>query len=231
MNSTASVEDSTSASNTENIADTAETETSRKTSGPKSKRGERRIQILQTLAHILEQPNAEKITTAGLAKRLDISEAALYRHFASKAQMFEGLIEFIETSLLGLLNQIALSDVSAVVKLQKSIQIMLVFAQKNAGMARVLIGDVLQNEHERLQQRVTQLIERLQASLKQLLRNIAMETGWMPPVDVGVYSEFWMSWVVGRWHSYVRSGFKNAPTNGLEQTWAAVGMNELHPTH
>lgn len=89
--------------------------------------------ILQTLAHILEQPNAEKITTAGLAKRLDISEAALYRHFASKAQMFEGLIEFIGTGFLGLLKQIALSDVSAVVKLQKSIQIMLVFAQKNSG--------------------------------------------------------------------------------------------------
>ena len=145
--------------------------------------------------------------------------------------MFEGLIEFIETSLLGLLKQIALSDVSAVVKLQKSIQIMLVFAQKNSGMARVLIGDVLQNEHERLQQRVTQLIERLQASLKQLLRNIAMETGWMPPVDVGVYSEFWMSWIVGRWHSYVRSGFKNAPAQGLEQTWAAVGMNALPQTN
>ena len=212
-------------------AEVAPTETVKKTSGPKSKRGERRIQILQTLAHILEQPNAEKVTTAGLAKRLDISEAALYRHFASKAQMFEGLIEFIETSLLGLLKQIALSDVSAVVKLQKSIQIMLVFAQKNSGMARVLIGDVLQNEHERLQQRVTQLIERLQASLKQLLRNIAMETGWVPPVDVGVYSEFWMSWIVGRWHSYVRSGFKNAPAQGLEQTWAAVGMNALPQTH
>ena len=212
-------------------AEVAPTETVKKTSGPKSKRGERRIQILQTLAHMLEQPNAEKITTAGLAKRLDISEAALYRHFASKAQMFEGLIEFIETSLLGLLKQIALSDVSAVVKLQKSIQIMLVFAQKNSGMARVLIGDVLQNEHERLQPRVTQLIERLQASLKQLLRNIAMETGWMPPVDVGVYSEFWMSWIVGRWHSYVRSGFKNAPAQGLEQTWAAVGMNALPQTN
>ena len=218
----------------EHTADTSteistETEVQKKTSGPKSKRGERRIQILQTLAHMLEQPNAEKITTAGLAKRLDISEAALYRHFASKAQMFEGLIEFIETSLLGLLNQIALSDASAVVKLQKSIQIMLVFAQKNSGMARVLIGDALQNEHERLQQRVTQLIERLQASLKQLLRNIAMETGWMPPVEIGVYSEFWMSWVVGRWHSYVRSGFKHAPTHALEQTWIATGMAQLNP--
>ena len=94
--------------------------------GPKSARGERRLQILQTLAHMLEQPNAEKITTAALAKNLDISEAALYRHFASKAQMFEGLIEFIETSMLGLLNQIALSDVSALVKFQKSVQIMLV---------------------------------------------------------------------------------------------------------
>ena len=199
--------------------------------GPKSARGERRLQILQTLAHMLEQPNAEKITTAALAKNLDISEAALYRHFASKAQMFEGLIEFIETSMLGLLNQIALSDVSALVKFQKSVQIMLVFAQKNPGMARVLIGDSLQNEHERLQQRVTQLIERLQASLKQLLRNIAMESDWTPAVDVGVYSDFWMSWVVGRWHAYVRSGFKRAPTDGFEPTWTAVGMNQLYQAH
>ena len=227
---TQAADESTEAENSASNS-ASSSESGKKYTGPKSKRGERRIQILQTLAHILEQPNAEKITTAGLAKRLDISEAALYRHFASKAQMFEGLIEFIETSLLGLLKQIALSDVSAVVKLQKSIQIMLVFAQKNSGMARVLIGDVLQNEHERLQQRVTQLIERLQASLKQLLRNIAMETGWMPPVDVGVYSEFWMSWIVGRWHSYVRSGFKNAPAQGLEQTWAAVGMNALPQTN
>ena len=223
---TQAADDSTEAANAESSS-----ESSKKYTGPKSKRGERRIQILQTLAEILEQPNAEKITTAGLAKRLDISEAALYRHFASKAQMFEGLIEFIETSLLGLLNQIALSDASAVTKLQKSIHIMLVFAQKNSGMARVLIGDVLQNEHERLQQRVTQLIERLQASLKQLLRNIAMETDWTPPVEIGVYSDFWMNWIVGRWHSYVRSGFKNAPTQGLEQTWAAVGMNDLRQVH
>ncbi len=236
MNPTSSMSENTpaadhalieNADNKTSSTDHDSVQTVKKNSGPKSKRGERRIQILQALAHMLEQPNAEKITTAGLAKRLDISEAALYRHFASKAQMFEGLIEFIETSLLGLLNQIALSDVSAVVKLQKSIHIMLVFAQKNPGMVPVLIGDVLQNEHERLQQRVTQLIERLQASLKQLLRNIAMETGWMPPVEIGTYSDFWMNWIVGRWHGYVRSGFKRTPTEGFDATWAAVGMNQL----
>lgn len=213
--------------NSDSATHTHETPAATAAPAPKTKaaRGERRLQILQTLAHMLEQPNAEKITTAGLAKRLEISEAALYRHFASKAQMFEGLIEFIETSLLGLLHQIESADLSAVSKLQKSIHVLLVFAQKNPGMARVLIGDALQYEHERLQQRVTQLIERLQASLKQLLRNIAMETGWAPPADIGAYSDFWMNWVVGRWHGFVRSGFKDLPNKGFEQVWVIGGVH------
>jgi TetR/AcrR family transcriptional regulator len=193
------------------------------TKTPAPAKGERRVQILQMLAQMLENPAGEKITTAGLAKRLDVSEAALYRHFASKAQMFEGLIEFIETSVLGLLAQINQSDASAVQKIQKSLHVLLAFAQKNPGMARVLIGDVLLHENARLQIRVTQLIDRVQAALKQSFRDAAMETGWQPAVEVGVYSEFWMSWVVGRWHAYVRSGFKVAPTAHLEATWAAMG--------
>ena len=192
------------------------------TSTPSPVKGERRVQILQVLAQLLENPEGEKITTAGLAKRLGVSEAALYRHFASKAQMFEGLIEFIETSVLGLLTQINQSDAGAVQKIQKSLHVLLAFAQKNPGMARVLIGDVLLHENERLQIRVTQLIDRVQASLKQSFRDVALETGWQPAVEVGVYSEFWMSWVVGRWHAYVRSGFKVAPTEHLEATWTAM---------
>ena len=185
-------------------------------------KGERRVQILQTLAQMLENPEGEKITTAGLAKRLDVSEAALYRHFASKAQMFEGLIEFIETSILGLLTQINQSDASAQQKIQKSIHVLLAFAQKNPGMARVLIGDVLLHENERLQIRVTQLIDRVQATLKQSFRELAMESEWKPAADVGVYSAFWMSWVVGRWHAYVRSGFKVAPGEHFESSWQAM---------
>lgn len=189
-----------------------------------SAKGERRVQILQMLAQMLEHPEGEKVTTAGLAKRLEVSEAALYRHFASKAQMFEGLIEFIETSVLGLLAQINQSDANAMQKIQKSLHVLLAFAQKNPGMARVLIGDALLHENPRLQTRVTQLIDRVQASLKQGFRDVAMETGWQPVVEVGVYSEFWMSWVVGRWHAYVRSGFKVVPTEHLEATWTATNI-------
>lgn len=189
-----------------------------------SAKGERRVQILQMLAQMLEHPEGEKVTTAGLAKRLEVSEAALYRHFASKAQMFEGLIEFIETSVLGLLAQINQSDANAMQKIQKSLHVLLAFAQKNPGMARVLIGDALLHENPRLQTRVTQLIDRVQASLKQSFRDVAMETGWQPVVEVGVYSEFWMSWVVGRWHAYVRSGFKVVPTEHLEATWTATNI-------
>ncbi|MCE1160751.1 MAG: nucleoid occlusion factor SlmA [Burkholderiales bacterium] len=193
-------------------------------SASNSAKGERRVQILQMLAQMLEHPEGEKITTAGLAKRLEVSEAALYRHFASKAQMFEGLIEFIETSVVGLLAQINQSDANAMQKIQKSLHVLLAFAQKNPGMARVLIGDALLHENPRLQARVTQLIDRVQASLKQSFRDVAMETGWQPVVEVGVYSEFWMSWVVGRWHAYVRSGFKVVPTEHLEATWTAMNI-------
>ncbi|MCE1175977.1 MAG: nucleoid occlusion factor SlmA [Burkholderiales bacterium] len=193
-------------------------------SASNSAKGERRVQILQMLAQMLEHPEGEKITTAGLAKRLEVSEAALYRHFASKAQMFEGLIEFIETSVVGLLAQINQSDANAMQKIQKSLHVLLAFAQKNPGMARVLIGDALLHENPRLQARVTQLIDRVQASLKQSFRDVAMETGWQPVVEVGVYSEFWMSWVVGRWHAYVRSGFKVVPTEHLEATWTATNI-------
>lgn len=182
-------------------------------------KGERRIQILHSLAHMLENPMGDKITTAGLAKSLGVSEAALYRHFASKAQMFEGLIEFIETSLFGLLNQIAASELPANEQLKKMVLVLLVFAQKNPGMARVMIGDALVNEHERLQQRITQLIERLAASLKQTLRNAAVEGVWVPAFDIGVYSDMLVCWVVGRWHAYVRSGFKRMPDEAYDAVW------------
>ncbi|GHA78283.1 nucleoid occlusion factor SlmA [Formosimonas limnophila] len=190
---------------------------------PRPAKGERRIQILQTLAQMLENPAGDKITTAGLAKTIGVSEAALYRHFASKAQMFEGLIEFIEASLFGLLNQIAQSDASAMEQLKKMIHVQLVFAQKNPGMVRVLIGDALMHEHERLQQRVTQLLERLSATMKQTLRNATAENTWQPITDVAVYSEFLSAWLMGRWHAYVRSGFTRLPTDGFDDVWFMLG--------
>src|SRR5947209_3342773 len=135
-----------------------------------SKPGERRLQILQTLAAMLEVPRAEKITTAALAAKLDVSEAALYRHFASKAQMFEGLIEFIETTLFGLINKITAENPDGLAQASQIVAMLLNFAEKNPGMTRVLTGDALINEDERLQIRINQLHDRLEASLKQSLR-------------------------------------------------------------
>ncbi|MGB5108418.1 MAG: nucleoid occlusion factor SlmA [Formosimonas sp.] len=202
--------------------DAASTENHKK---PRPAKGERRIQILQTLAHMLENPAGDKITTAALARALDVSEAALYRHFASKAQMFEGLIEFIESSLFGLLNQISQSDAPALEQLKKMLHVQLAFAHKNPGMVRVLIGDALTNEHDRLQTRVTQLIERLTATMKQTLRNAALESpAWQPAADVGVYSELLNAWLIGRWHGYVRSGFSRSPLDGFDDAWQIFGL-------
>jgi TetR/AcrR family transcriptional regulator len=140
-----------------------------------SKPGERKLQILQTVAQMLEQPKSEKITTAALAERLDISEAALYRHFASKAQMFEGLIDFIEQTVFGLINKITQEEKSGVKQIEEVVAMLLNFAQKNRGMTRVLTGDALVNENERLQQRINQLLDRIEATLKQSLRMAATQ--------------------------------------------------------
>ena len=149
-----------------------------------SKPGERRLQILHTLAEMLETPKGEKITTAALAGRLDCSEAALYRHFASKAQMFEGLIEFIEHSLFGVINQITAQEENGFRQLELILGLLLSFAQKNRGMTRVLIGDALVNENERLQTRINTLLDKIEAALKQALRIAATQEQFRPDADV-----------------------------------------------
>ena len=146
---------------------------------PAAKPGARRLQILQVLARMLEDPKGEKVTTAALAKELDVSEAALYRHFASKAQMFEGLIEFIETTLFTLINKIASDTPDGVAQAQQAVAVLLAFAEKNPGMTRVLIGDALVNEDGRLQARINQLYDRIEAALRQSLR-IAQAAGSWP---------------------------------------------------
>jgi len=145
----------------------------------KRKPGARKLQILQTLASMLEDPKGEKVTTAALAAKLDVSEAALYRHFASKAQMFEGLIEFIETTIFGLINEISAKESSGLKQVRQIVVMLLEFAQTNRGMTRVLIGDALVNENERLQERMNQLVERIEASLKQSFR-LAMTEKELP---------------------------------------------------
>ncbi|HEX9179631.1 MAG TPA: nucleoid occlusion factor SlmA [Burkholderiales bacterium] len=184
-----------------------------------AKPGERRLQILQTLAHMLEQPKGERITTAALAAKLDVSEAALYRHFASKAQMFEGLIEFIEETLFGLINKITSEEASGVKQLEGVLSVLLAFPRKNPGMTRVLIGDALVNEDERLQNRVNQLVDRLEASLRQSTR-LAVTAGQLPPDwDVNAYATTLIAYVIGRWHLFAKSGFKRSPTEGWPQHW------------
>jgi TetR/AcrR family transcriptional regulator len=169
--------------------------------------GERRVQILQTLAGMLEQPGAERITTASLAAKLDVSEAALYRHFASKAQMFEGLIEFIETSVFTLVNQIAERQDAGRAQAHKMIVVLLQFGEKNPGMARVMVGDALVFENERLSARMNQFFDRLESQLRQSLRGDAEAAGSATPtVDAQVRASVLTAFAVGRLQRYARSG-------------------------
>jgi TetR/AcrR family transcriptional regulator len=180
------------------------------------KPGARRLQILQTLASMLEDPRGEKVTTAALAAKLEVSEAALYRHFASKAQMFEGLIEFIETSIFGLINDISSMEQSGKRQARRIVQMLLEFAQTNRGMTRVLIGDALVNENDRLQDRMNQLLDRIEASLRQSLRVSVTQGELAPDLDTGARAALALAYVVGRWHRFAKSGFRKQPTDGLE---------------
>ena len=191
------------------------------------KPGERRIQILQALASMLEQPAGERITTAALAARLQVSEAALYRHFASKAQMFEGLIEFIEQSVFTLANQIVErepgEDPATGARQSARIIAMLVqFAEKNPGMSRVMVGDALVFENERLQQRMNQFFDKIEATLKQCLRAGASSASQTPTADAQVRATVLTAFVVGRLQRFVRSGFKRLPSEHLEASLAAM---------
>lgn len=172
--------------------------------------GERKLQILQTLAAMLEVPRAEKITTAALAAKLDVSEAALYRHFASKAQMFEGLIEFIESTLFGLINKISTENGNGASQAAHIVAMLLNFAEKNPGMTRVLTGDALINEDERLQIRINQLHDRLEASLKQSLR--LAELGQPSGNDPGAQANVLLCYVIGRWQLFAKTRFKRPPS-------------------
>ncbi|MFZ6749256.1 nucleoid occlusion factor SlmA [Undibacterium sp. Ren11W] len=175
-----------------------------------TKPGERKLQILQALAAMLENPKGEKITTAALAAKIEVSEAALYRHFASKAQMFEGLIEFIESSVFGLINQISQQQEDGLAQVQAMTLMLLNFAERNPGMSKVLIGDVLMNEDERLQLRMNQFIDRIELAFKQSLR-LAVTQGQIAETEVASRATLLSSFIVGRWHRFAKSGFKILP--------------------
>ncbi|NBX61129.1 MAG: nucleoid occlusion factor SlmA [Betaproteobacteria bacterium] len=185
------------------------------TARKRPKPGERRIQILQALAAMLEQPGSERVTTAALAAKLEVSEAALYRHFASKAQMFEGLIEFIETSVFSLLNQIAQGPHEASDKLRRMLTVLLQFAERNPGMARVMVGDALVFENDRLHQRMNLFFDKVEASLRQVLRDAASSSA-TPTVDAQAQASVAMAFAVGRLHRFSRSGYKRSPLEHLD---------------
>lgn len=197
----------------EALAQRSAEETPRKRPKP----GERRVQILQALAHMLEQPGSERITTAALAARLEVSEAALYRHFASKAQMFEGLIEFIEQSVFSLVNQIVATagDADGALQARRIVSVLLQFGEKNPGMARVMVGDALVFENDRLQHRMNLFFDKIEATLRQCLR-VANPASNTPTVDAQVQASVMAAFAAGSLQRFARSGFKRLPTEHLE---------------
>jgi TetR/AcrR family transcriptional regulator len=174
---------------------------------PRAK-GERRLEILKVLAQMLEAPRWEKITTAALAERLGVSEAALYRHFASKAQMYEGLIEFIESSVFTLANQITADEADGHRQCEKLVEMLLAFAEKNPGMVRVMTGDALVGEHERLQARMNQFFERFESTMKQSLR-VASDG------DAAGRAGALLRYALGCLHQYAKSGFAKKPSESF----------------
>ncbi len=206
--------------------DTAATPDTTAPTKPKSRpqAGERRAQILQALAAMLEAPGAERITTAALAGRLEVSEAALYRHFASKAQMFDALLDFIEEALFARSAQIvAVQEEPAASKAARIVALLLQFCERNRGLARVLAGDALLLEHERLQARANQCFERLESQLRQCLREAAQQGGSpAPTADAQVAASVLIAFCQGRVQRFVRSSFRRLPTEQLEACLARM---------
>jgi TetR/AcrR family transcriptional regulator len=182
-----------------------------------SRPGEKKNQILQTLAEMLEQPHAARVTTAALAARMQVSEAALYRHFASKAQMFEGLIEFIETTIFTLVNQIGAAEPRGVEQARRMVAMLLSFSERNKGMTRVLTGDALVTEDNRLQERINQINDRIESSIRQALRNGITDGSIKSDTDVSAHASLITHFVLGRWLRYAQSGWRVAPTVHMEE--------------
>lgn len=183
----------------------------------KARSSGRRQEILETLARMLEEHQGEHITTAGLAKAVGVSEAALYRHFPSKAKMFEGLIEFIETTILSRINRILNEEVDAAARIQQIIFLILGFAGKNPGMARLMQGDVLVGETERLRVRIAQFFERIETQLRQILRESEVHNTLRQPVPET--ARLLLAVIDGRMVQFVRGGLKGSPVEGWERQW------------
>ena len=185
----------------------------------------RRQQILETMAFQLETSPGKTITTAGLAKAVGVSEAALYRHFASKAKMYDALIEFIEESVFGLINRILEDEKSALARCEGILTLMLGFAQKNPGLTRLLVGDVLIGETERLRKRIDKFFERLETQLKQVLREGQASQELDTQLPVSEQANLLTSVIQGRLLQFVRSEFKALPLEYWNKQWPMLVLN------
>jgi len=189
-----------------------------------NKKNDRRTQILQALAQMLESSPGARITTAALAKQVGVSEAALYRHFPSKAKMFEGLIEFIEESLFTRINRIVQEESNVVVRIEMIITLVLGFAEHNPGMCRLLTADALAGETERLRVRITQVFDRIETQLKQVMREADLKQGLRPAMGVAPCANFLIAIIEGKIRHYVRSGFKVKPMDIWQEQWAVLAQ-------
>ncbi|CAM3878663.1 nucleoid occlusion factor SlmA [Vreelandella rituensis] len=180
----------------------------------------RREQILQALALMLEEDSGKRITTAALARQVGVSEAALYRHFPSKARMFEGLIDFIEESLFARITRILEEIPDATSRCGHILRLLLSFSEKNPGLSRLLGGDVLTGETARLRLRIHKLFERLETQLKQVLREAELREGLRPALSAAATANLLLAQAEGQISQYVRSDFKRSPTEHWEDQWA-----------
>jgi TetR/AcrR family transcriptional regulator len=194
------------------------------------RKSQRRQQILEALAQMLEANPGNRITTAGLARQVGVSEAALYRHFPSKSKMFEGLIEFIEETLFSRVNIILSEEPGAAQRCEKMLMLLLAFTERNPGITRILTGDALAGETERLHRRVAQLFDRFETQLKQVIREAEMREGLRPVIPLSAAANLLMAAAEGRISQYVRSGFKQPPTVDWAQQWQLLMVGFFRET-
>lgn len=187
----------------------------------------RKQQILQALAHMLEVNPGARITTANLAKEVGVSEAALYRHFPSKAKMFEGLIEFIEATIFTRINRIRTEHEGTLSRLEHAMTLILTFAEKNPGMCRILTGDALSGETERLRARIAQFFERLETQFKQILRESEIRDNKQARIEDGACANMLLAFIEGRIRQYVRTEFKTQPLSNWQSQWEFLSSSLL----
>jgi len=190
----------------------------------------RRQQILEALAQMLESSPGARITTAALAREVGVSEAALYRHFPSKSKMFEGLIEFIEETLFSRIGLILSEEALALGRCEKILSLLLTFSERNPGISRILTGDALTGETERLRLRIVQLFDRLETQLKQILREAELREGLRPMLSVTAAANLLMASAEGRIAQFVRSEFKRTPTEHWSEQWTVLIQGFMRET-